>query len=358
MQADILKNTLANFHKRISTTWSENSPLHLEKSRYWILAFLVFLTSSLVSYTFFRHREMHVSVRLAKVEFRDEIPRSFSTDAKLAPEKQSDITLAAGGKTIRFVAKPGDAVKTDQLLAVLDEEENRTALQNAIAAFKKAPQDPQMRELLKISKRQLEKSLVRSPANGTFQPKDTPVGAALQPGTVVGEIFDLSKLILLTKAPFSTNQDFPNHSKILISPAGAPASDKPIETEADIRAVTIKSGVEGTDVPVEFIVQPVEAIAKWVNQPVHLTIPLPSYKRVALVERSAVLTKDGDSKILLLNTYGLLHWQSVANAPTAEGRVVIRGADPKYFNVVVPENPELLSKAITLNVRPSVKNGR
>jgi multidrug efflux pump subunit AcrA (membrane-fusion protein) len=350
-------------------------------SRYVFFGAFVFAISAFLSYQVFRHGELKVRVKLAKVEFRDELPRGINTEGQLSPVQKWPVELKRGGKLTRYLVGPGEVVKRDQLIATIDESENKKSLEDALTVFKleKTNLENAKKKLntgtltqkeydetetkffaskrtLGAAKDALENSLVLSPAEGRMGPQPFKPGDTVVVGKSIADIEDWSKISVAITVPESESHEIPNHARLSLTPSSAGGEVKPVEAFAEVHAADGKPGGKPTEANLELVIQPDDTLANWRHQTVHLNIPIASLKRVALVDRSA-LSKDGLSRIPVLNPYGFLHWQSVEGAPTFEDHIVIKGVEPKSFRVVLPENPSLLNQAITLNVRPKVENG-
>lgn len=78
---------------------------------YLFLGFAVFLFSAALSFFFFREREIKVSVTLAKVQFKDELPLRYQADSQLKPVKSWEVSARTSGKLDWLFAKAGDSVK-------------------------------------------------------------------------------------------------------------------------------------------------------------------------------------------------------------------------------------------------------
>jgi RND family efflux transporter MFP subunit len=347
-----------------------------------MFGFGVFAICALISYKAFRRGELKVYVKLAKVQFRDELPRTLDTEGRLDPVQKWDVELKKGGKLTRYLVNTGDVVKKDQIIALLDEDVNKTALESALNSFKREKGVLQLaqgqltsrkmtqkeydesqskfyaaKSVLELAKQRLEDSLISAPFEGRVLLKDFKIGDSVTAGTKFAEIEDWSKSVILITVPESANHEIPNHARVFISLPGSPPDIKPIESFADVHATDLKANAKPNEATLELVLVSDENLNPWHRKVVHLNIPQSSYKRVALVERRAIVVKAGESKIPVLNPYGFLHWQKIDGAPVFEDKIVIRGVDAKSFRVVIPDNPDLLSKAITYNVKPKVENG-
>src|SRR4051794_31942734 len=79
--------------------------------RYALFGCCVFAVSLLLSFIFFRQRELDVTVTLASVEFRDELAQSYDTESWLKPFRSVDIIVKGEGKLERLFVTVGDPVK-------------------------------------------------------------------------------------------------------------------------------------------------------------------------------------------------------------------------------------------------------
>lgn len=152
-------------------------------------------------------------------------------------------------------------------------------------------------------------------------------------------------------SPPLKKKDIPPQAKIRISPP----NEKPIELPAAIHYSNVKEESPGSDVELEVVVSALGIPRNWLHQTIHLTILMRPIRKVALIDRTSALSKDGESKILLLSPSGTIHWQKYTNVPVYDDKLVIRGADPKTFRVAIPEKPEILNRAIAFGVKPSIR---
>jgi biotin carboxyl carrier protein len=344
--------------------------------RYLLFGFVIFSVFALASFLVFRQWRLHLSVKLAKVEYRDAMPRYTVIESKLKPMQSWGIPVIKGGKVGRIFAKNGDLVAKGQILTIVNEKENRTALLGAIAQFKidaatlgKLKQQTQnspafldaktnytqSRAKLESAKQNLEASFVRAPNQGNLVLSPINEGELISEGTTLGTVEDWSHFLLLIQLPLTTRKEIPDHARISISLAsrkeGAATS---IESEVVVQATTFQSEVNGSNVDLKFILPTSAELTQWLHQTVRVKLQLRDFSHVALIDKSVVVTKDGDSKIMVLNASGLLHWQAITGAALVDGKWIVEGVEPSNFRVVIPEDKPLLNKAAGLNVRPKV----
>lgn len=352
--------------------------------RYLQFALIVFVSTALLSYFFFRKGPMSLTVKLANVQFKDKLSLSFETESEVKSLSANDVVSKTGGKLEELFARPGEAVKKDQLLAVMDEARNRDRLKAALDGFKLASarlaelkrpkghrrpetEDAEKRlhdqrlELL-ASKRALEESMIRSPADGNFWPGAVHLGDSVPKGAVIGSVDDSLMYQVPIHLSSKKSEEIPSPVKVSMTPVETEAgrggsSPAPLEISAEVRYASAKTEKPGEDVNLELVFKGGEPLAHLYHQRVHVKVVLNEIKNAALVEPAAVITKDGESKIILLSPSGTLHWQRVTKAPKFKDRVVIRGANPKYFRAILPDPDKLdvLNQAITTNARPKVK---
>lgn len=189
--------------------------------RYGMAGIIVFLVSSVLSFFFFREHEPKISIKLAKVIFKDELILSHETQGELKPLKGWDVIAKSAGRLDQVLAKNGDLVQKDQVVAAINETENKHSLEAALANFnKQAAQFAHAEGLyrdgslaqpeyakaqqkyldsrieLQSLKKRLEDSLIRSPAEGYFTLGNTNIGDSITEGGHVASVEDLSKYMI------------------------------------------------------------------------------------------------------------------------------------------------------------------
>ncbi len=177
-----------------------------------LAALLAFFSSALLSFVLFREWGFSLSVKLANVQFQDQLAQSLTIDSQLKPARSWDVTSGSGGKVgPNLLFRSGDLVKRDQIVAILNEAENRAALESALQNFKtetekrakaQAQDTSAETEFLKrkleleAAKRKLESGLVRSPAEGYLWLGNIQLGTLLREGDRLASIEDLTSYII------------------------------------------------------------------------------------------------------------------------------------------------------------------
>ena len=140
--------------------------------------------------------------------------------------RQITLTSQTQGEVIKVLAKEGDALKKDALIAKIDEEQLRNQLIAAEAAFNDAEREvaryknlteknavagvqyekaqlqlASAESQLKVLKKNISYTNIRAPFSGIMVRRDFDLGSILSPGSPIGELADISTLKLVVKVP-------------------------------------------------------------------------------------------------------------------------------------------------------------
>ena len=349
-------------------------------SRYIIIGVVFFVGSTALSYKLFRKTEFEIEVKLADVSFADELPHVVEGDGTVTAAEAWDLSVSKGGKLDKLLVKDGDVVKKGQPVAYIDSVAHEAQLKAAIAAYtalskghkppKEENEDDEeessvapikkkraaildARQRLQDAKQQLVDSILKAPEDGIIKLNSATVGSLIAAGASIAKVENISllKATVTLALPLSTDLTAP--IKITITTLTPPLDlDAQLRPARNIERDAVK--VDRYDV----LMPPTAALIAQIDKPVHLKMVLANFKNVALVDKSALVSQDGQSKLLVLNSFGFMRWVNVSKAPIVDGRVVLEGVDPKLFHVVKPDRLETINTAIAEGARPTVVGPR
>ena len=364
----------------LETLWRGTPVVDGTLGRYLFFGLAVFLTSLFASYLLFRIRPLELSVRLVPVKVQVELAQTIEAQGELNPIRSVQLTAVESGRLDRFLAKSGDPVKKDQVIAVSNEAEGRALLESSLdkfklatAAFVSIKRKPQSGSTdayketearfkkskadLELARKKMESSMIHSPTEGILWIGDARLGDPLRAGSRIAQVEDVSELVIPFRIPASRAKDLPCECKITLSPEPAPGNEKPISALAEVHYMSVDVDVSASDAEMEFVLPSDGIPLGWLHRPLHVTVSMPPLTNVALVDRKAVLSTGKESRVLILGASGTLHWKKIPEPRVYGDSLVLEGVDPKLSRVVFPENIDLVNRAISLNARPFIDQG-